>query len=49
MPVQEIIDEYKIENNDRHKAESWYDGYRVSFDQTLKIYNPLKHNDLCVC
>ena len=35
-----LFDEYKIENNDRHKAQSWYDGYRVSIDQTLKIYNP---------
>jgi hypothetical protein len=35
-----LFDEYEIGFEDRCKAKSWYDGYRVEIDPTLKMYNP---------
>ena len=35
-----LFDEYEIGIEDRSKAKSWYDGYRVEIDPTLKMYNP---------
>ena len=35
-----FFEEYEIGEELQLKAKSWYDGYRVSIDRTLKIYNP---------
>ena len=38
--INYLFEEYKIAKVLGDEARSWYDGYRVSIDTTLKIYNP---------
>ena len=38
--IEYLFSEYKITAEDKQKALNWYDGYRVTIDPTLKIYNP---------
>jgi hypothetical protein len=35
--LEYLFNDYKIEEEDRRKTESWYDGYRVAKHPTLKI------------
>ena len=38
--IKYLFNEYRITKEDQQKAQSWYDGYRVNVDKTLKIFNP---------
>ncbi|CAF0789230.1 unnamed protein product [Brachionus calyciflorus] len=38
--LKPLFEEYKISQSDQLKVYYWYDGYRVTTDSTLKIFNP---------
>ncbi|CAF0879543.1 unnamed protein product [Brachionus calyciflorus] len=38
--IKPLFDEFNIKEEDQQKAYSWYDGYSVTIDSSLKIFNP---------
>ena len=50
--TENLFTAYKISKEDQHKAQNWYDGYRIALEPTLKLYNPwsiiqfLNHNKI---